>query len=128
VIPPVIQEHADRLRASYPQMTLRETAAANAVLVEVPDVKLPPGWNRETTTVRFLIPLSYPNAAPDCFWADDSLALEDGREPQGTNHQPIPGESEPRRWFSWHVQQWNPNSHTVSSFLQVILDRLNRVV
>ena len=128
MIPPIISEHAERLREAYPDLRVSEMANANAILVEVPGVVLPSGWNQDVTTVRFLVPLAYPAAPPDCFWADQVLALAGEREPTGSNRTPIPGLSEPLRWFSWHVQQWNPNSHTVSSFFQVVLDRLRKPV
>jgi hypothetical protein len=125
MIPPLIAEHAEKLRRLHPGLRITEmpSGVAQAVLVEVPDVELPDAWNRPTTTVRFLVPLAYPAAPPDSFWADAGLALRDGRPPQGSRVQPLPGSAEPLLWFSWHVQQWNPNVHTVSSFLQVVKNR-----
>lgn len=128
MISPILQEHFERFRASYPEAHISELRGTDAVVVEVPDVPLPPGWNRGSTTIKFVVPRAYPNAPPDCFWTDSGLALDGGREPQGTRSQPLPGQSEPLRWFSWHVQQWNPNAHTLASFFQVVLGRFRKLV
>src|SRR5438105_3315024 len=93
-------------------------------MVEVPEIDLPHGWSKPKTTVRFLVPFAYPAAPPDCFWADADLTLDGGRIPQGSGRQPIPGFPDQLLWFSWHVQQWDPNSHTLSSYLQVVKNRL----
>jgi hypothetical protein len=125
MIPPLIAQHAEKLRRSHPGVQVRELPAGDvqAVLVEVPNVQLPDTWNRPSTTVRFLVPLAYPAAPPDSFWTDAGLALRDGRPPQGSRMQPLPGSGEQLLWFSWHVQQWDPNSHTISSFLEVVKNR-----
>src|SRR6266487_1364163 len=125
MIPPLIAQHFERLRRLHPGARVREVPAAQGVLVEVPDVPLPPGiWNSQATTVRFIVPFAYPSAPPDSFWTDTGLALRDGRPPQGARPQPIPGENDPLLWFSWHPQQWDPNAHTISSFLEVVKNRL----
>jgi hypothetical protein len=126
VIPPLIERHAEKLKRVHAGVELKElpTNQVQAVIIEVPDVELPPGWNKSRTTIRFLVPLAYPAAPPDCFWADADLALHGGRAPQGSGRQPIPGLPDPLLWFSWHVQQWDPNRHTLASFFQVVKDRL----
>lgn len=124
MIPPIIGEHFERFRQAHPGAEMSEVPGVSAVRIEVPDVPLSDEWNRKSTRIRFLVPLAYPSAPPDCFWADAGVALKGDVEPKGANHQPIPGTTESLRWFSWHVQQWNPNAHTISSFFQVILDRL----
>lgn len=127
MIPPLIERHVEKLRRIQPGVQIKEAPGVQAVMVEIPDVQLPKGWNKERITVRFLVPLAYPAAPPDCFWVDEGFALEGGRMPQGSRLEPLAGVNLPLVWFSWHVQQWDPNTHTVSSFFQVIKDRLGKV-
>jgi hypothetical protein len=98
-----------------------------ASLITIPVVKLPSGWSKEVTTIRFIAPVGYPIAAPDCFWADADLRLEGGGEPQASNGQAIPEVNEPGRWFSWHVQNWNPNLNNLVTYAKIIEQRLREV-
>jgi hypothetical protein len=126
MIPPLIQRDFDRLQRAYPTAKLRapSDASVQGVVVEIPGVILPPGWSKPSTFIRFLVPLAYPAAPPDCFWADLDLTLQDGRLPNAARPQAIPGQQEPLLWFSWHVQQWDANTHTLVSFMQVVFARL----
>ncbi len=93
-------------------------------LVVVPSVPVPEGWTARETTVRFVVPVGYPMARPDCFWADESLTLRDGRVPQNTGGNPLPiAPPTPQRWYSWHLTNWSPNSDTLSTYLKVIRNR-----
>ena len=40
--------------------------ASGTTLVTVPGVRLPEGWSRSSTTIRFLVPPGYPFAQLDC--------------------------------------------------------------
>jgi hypothetical protein len=101
---------------------------SGSTLVTVEDVALPPGWSTTRTTVRFLIPVGYPFAALDCFWADDSLRLSSGAVPQNAGAgNVIPETSEQGLWFSWHLEgAWDANRDTLSSWMNSIIDRLRR--
>ena len=129
MIPPLIEQHVEKLRRLYPDVRVRElpTPEVQGVLVEVPNIRLPAGWSRKTTTVRFVVPFAYPSAPPDSFWTDAGLTLEGGNPPQGARQQPIPGLPDAVQWFSWHVQQWDANAHTLLTFLEVVRDRLRKV-
>jgi len=94
------------------------------VLVTLKDVRLPVGWNKERTSVRYVIPVGYPFAAPDCFWADRDLSLANGVRPQATNVQVIPEANEDGLWFSWHVQGWNPSHGSLVMYAKMIERRL----
>lgn len=100
---------------------------SGAHLVTIPDIRLPKGWNRESGTVLFVAPPGYPAAQPDCFWVEPTgMRLENGATPEGTNDSnPIP-EVSPRSttWFSWHLQHWNPNSDSLVTYFNVIMQRL----
>ncbi|MEQ7874264.1 E2/UBC family protein [Sphingomonas sp. ASV193] len=97
-------------------------------LVTVPSVRIPPGWNKERSAIRFMVPAGYPFAALDCFWADPDLMLAGGRMPQNTASNPVPEVGTPGLWFSWHLSQaWNPNRDTLSSWMNTIIERLRKL-
>ena len=99
---------------------------AEAYLIEVPNYKLRAGWNRDMVTVIFLAPPGYPAAQPDCFWVEPGpMRLSNGATPQGSNDtNPIPGIGPRGTWFSWHLQQWDPNRDSLLRYLNVIKQRL----
>lgn len=84
---------------------------------------LPPGWNRASTQVRFLLPLPYPAAQPDCFYADQDLRLASGTMPVNSGMQPL--NNVPMLWFSWHLSAWNPQRDDVLTYVRFIESRLN---
>jgi len=115
------------LRRRWPDVRTQDLPSG-AILVTIGSISLPPGWSRVATSIRFLVPTGYPFAAPDCFWADNDLMLEGGRMPcNAGNNNIIPESAEPGLWFSWHVQAWNPNRDTLSSWMNTIADRLRRL-
>lgn len=95
-------------------------------VITVPGISLPEGWSTSNTTAKFLVLAAYPHAKPDCFWVDPSLRLKSGAQPQNTNTQQIPGTSHTWLWFSWHATQWNPNRDTLTTYVNVIRERLKR--
>lgn len=122
----VTNEHLDQLALAFPGSS-HQVLPSKAILVRVPNVKLPPGWSRPTTTVRFLAPVGYPHSQPDCFWAEVGLRLANNAMPNAANeNNPIPEVNEPGLWFSWHVSQWNPNRDNLLTFLNVIQDRFRK--
>lgn len=98
-----------------------------AHLIAVPDYPMPPGWNHEKVTVYFVAPPGYPAAQPDCFWLEPTgIRLKNGATPQNSNDANQVPEFGPRgTWFSWHVQQWNPNQDSLTTYLHVIRRRLD---
>lgn len=123
----ILDRQLEELRRVYSAGAEARPLPSGAVLIELNNVVLPPGWNRPTTCVRFLVPVGYPYAAPDCFWADSDLRLAPGTQPQATSFQPIPEANLPGLWFSWHVQGWNPNSSNLVSYAKVIEKRLREI-
>jgi hypothetical protein len=123
----IVDEHVKELEEAWAGAS-HQPLPSGAVLVVVPGVKLR-GWSREATTVRFLAPVGYPHAKPDCFWADHGLRLANQAMPNAANeNNPIPEVSNgsPGLWFSWHAAQWNPNRDTLLTFLNVIQDRFRK--
>lgn len=100
---------------------------SGANLVEIRDHRLPAGWSRTTGTILFVAPPAFPVAKPDCFWVEPTgLRLANGDTPQATNDSnPIPEVPDRQgTWFSWHLQDWNPNHDSLLSYFRVIEKRL----
>jgi hypothetical protein len=94
-------------------------------VVKVAKVGIPPGWNATEANIWFVVPVQYPSARPDCFWAEASLLVQGGRIPQNTGGNRLPGAqaTPPLRWYSWHVTRWSPIGDTLATYLQVIRRR-----
>lgn len=111
------------LGAAFPGATAR-SLGDGSVLITLPQVALPEGWNQPVTAVYFAAPVNYPLANPDCFWADPGLRLSGGALPANTNLTPLPDPgglaTEPHLWFSWHVHSWTPGRDTLLSYARVI--------
>jgi hypothetical protein len=124
----VLDLQLQQLRERYPQVDLKRLSSGTH-LVTIQDVPLPSGWSKPASSIRFLVPATYPFAALDCFWADNDLRLAGGRLPQNAGADNIPPEtSAPGLWFSWHLAQpWNPNRDTLSRWMNTINDRLRRL-
>jgi hypothetical protein len=126
---PALEAHFARLKARHPDSMLKELTGG-AALITVPALSIPTGWSMGSTLLRFLAPNGYPVAAPDCFWAEPTLLLRDGRQPKNTqlNHA-IPEVGMTGQWFSWHLEvgRWSPNCHDLLTWLGVCLARLARL-
>ena len=120
----LLEEQFEILRKEYPNATLTGLPGG-AWLVFVHGIILPAGWSKGDTAVRFAAPVGYPFSPPDCFWADADLRLVGGAMPQNSGaNNPCPDGSS-QLWLSWHVQQWNPNSDSLATYLRVIRRRLD---
>lgn len=121
-----VEAQFEALRAIYPN-AVRQPLPDGSSIVTVPNVPVPEGWTAKEATIRFHVPVGYPMARPDCFWADESLMLSGGRLPQNTGANPLPGGGvpTPQRWYSWHVTQWSANSDTLITYVNVIRKRFS---
>ena len=112
------------VRERFPASTLTGNPDGSWT-VEVRDILLDSQrWNQVSTTIRFLLPVGYPAARPDCFFADPGLRLLAGGMPQGANVQPLPHSGESLLWFSWHVDYWNPARDSILTYIRVVQVRL----
>jgi hypothetical protein len=120
------EQHLAILQQKYPG-TIAPPIPDGSRLVTVPDYILPAGWSEKKVTILFVAPPGYPTAQPDCFWVEPKgLRLEGGGTPQASNDSnPIPNIGPRGTWFSWHVQQWNPNYDSIVTYFHVIEQRLN---
>jgi hypothetical protein len=124
---PILERQLEELRQVYSSGADIKPLPSGAFLIELKSVVLPSGWNKSNTSIRFVVPVGYPFAAPDCFWADTDLRVAPSTQPQATNFQPIPEINAPGLWFSWHVQGWNPNRNNLVTYAKVIEQRLKEL-
>lgn len=113
---------ADTLAVLHPGASLTP-AQGGLTLVSLPDVRLPPGWSLGVTPVWFFLPVGYPAAQPDCFWAAAELRLASGAMPANSAVQPVPGTGVQALWFSWHVTSWRPGVDNVVTFARFVVRR-----
>ncbi len=114
------------------QMTAVIQAHPGAAIQEMGDgthivsVRLPlcAGWNAASALVRFLVPIPFPAAPPDCFYADPGLRLANDAMPTNTGPQLLAGQQ--LLWFSWHLAFWNPAKDTLLGYVRFIAERLRR--
>lgn len=98
---------------------------ADGTSVVTADVALPPGWNQESATVQFVLPVAFPSAQPDCFYVEQSLRLANGNMPANSGIQMLDGQQ--LLWFSWHLTAWSPAHDTIESYLRFVVRRLRDV-
>jgi len=118
-----VEEQFTFLRSYYPEAQL-QLLPGGTTLIIVPNFHLPPGWSHPQTTIKFLAPVGYPYAKPDCFWIELHIRLANGAMPQASNITPIPETNQNHLWFSWHANQWNPNRDNLLTYFRVIEARL----
>lgn len=115
--------HVDELKRRYEDITI-EPNADGSMIITIPNFPLPPGWNRESTVIRFLVPVGFPIARPDCFWADADLRLSSGGQPMNTALQEPWARKGQFLWFSWHPSYWDPQKDSLLNFVGIIAKRL----
>jgi Prokaryotic E2 family E len=119
----VAEMHLEALNRAFPGSSLTPLPDGTA-LVAVPNVPLPPGWNQSSTVIRFIMPVGYPAARPDCFWADPTLRLANGNALGNAQPNPLPHGQGTGLWFSWHLQGWDPIKDSFLTWLRVVEQRL----
>ena len=122
-----IEQDIEILKAKFGERLFVSPLPSGARLVEIRNYRLVSGWDREIVTIIFVVPPAFPAAQPDCFWVEPGpLRFNGGHTPQNINDtNPIPEVGPRGTWFSWHMQGWNPNMHTLMSFFKVIEQRLD---
>ena len=117
-------EHYEKLRTHFASAHLERRPDGSA-LVLIPDFALKPGWNKQQTTVVFIVPVGYPVAQPDTFWTDPDLRLANGGMPANSGINANYGGPSPRLWFSFHPSSWNPNLDDFLTYVKLIGRRLS---
>jgi hypothetical protein len=123
---PVIDDQFAKLKEKFQQSSL-QNLPSGAALITVDNFRLPQGWSAPETTVRFIAPVGYPHAKPDCFWTAPGLRLASGALAQASaDGNQIPETGQTGVWFSWHAGQWNPNRDTLLTYLNLIGNRFRQ--
>lgn len=110
--------------ASYPGALITDGADGTS-LVTLPAVQLPTGWSATKTTVWFVVPVGYPAAQPDCFWAYPDLRLANGSIPANAGAQVVPFLEAPALWFSWHLSAWRSSQDSVTTYARFVSRRFD---
>ena len=124
---PVLERHIARFQKRYSAAEITQLPSG-AALITVPDSTIPPGWNINVATIRFIAPVGYPSAQPDCFWVQPEMRLDDGTVPKNAGPGQIPETTETWFWFSWHLEsgQWNPNRDDLLTYFSVLMSRFKK--
>jgi hypothetical protein len=120
----IVANQLEQLQRDYPSASATPLVEGTT-LITIPHVRLPSGWNQERSTIYFIVPIGYPMAQPDCFWADDVLRLANGTLPKNAGVQNPPFNSGTKLWFSWHVSHWSAARDSLRTYVQVILNRFS---
>ena len=118
------EQQFEVLRGTFPQATMQRLSDGSYLII-VPGYELPDGWSKEKVDLKFIAPVGYPLARPDCFWTDADLRLKTGGVPMNTGPNPMPYAASAHLWFSWHVATWNPNNDNLLTYFYVIKRRLH---
>jgi E2/UBC family protein E len=118
----VLDEQMAAVAGAYPGAAIQANGDGTHI-VSVP-LPLRAGWNAASTLARFLVPIPYPAAQPDCFYADPGLRLASGAMPANAGLQPLAGQQ--LLWFSWHLASWNPARDSLLGYVRFIVERLRR--
>lgn len=119
-----VRTQLSNVQRRYPGATIEVTPEGQQILA-VPDVPTGVGWSRDRVTIRVLIPVGFPNVKLDCFYTEADLKLASGAEPGNSSMQAVFGGS--HRWFSWHVNSWDPSNDGLDQFLRFCERRLREV-
>jgi len=80
----IINQQFENLKSCYQSASI-VPLADGSFQVTIPGITLPDGWTKSDTTIKFIVPIGYPMARPDCFWADVDLKLTNGGIPLNSN-------------------------------------------
>jgi len=122
----LVDQQIGELRATFGEVTLTRRNDGTAT-IEIQKFLLPDGWSARETGIIFIVPVGYPVARPDCFWANADLRLASGQAPANATPNTNHGGPDQRLWFSWHPSSWNPNADSLLTFANVIRRRFQEL-
>ena len=122
-----LERHFLRLKDRFPDAVIRPDQGQRTYSIHIPALDLPAGWNRAATAIWFTVPDGYPSAVPDCFWSEDLRFAVSGEPKNSQTSNPHLMAPPGSRWFSWHVNNWNPVTCDLCSYMSTIRDRLERL-
>ncbi|MCH8905986.1 MAG: hypothetical protein IH840_02765 [Candidatus Heimdallarchaeota archaeon] len=126
-----VSQEITLLKRKYPRLNYHEENS----WVVIPNYELPADrFNMEMTDLHFLIPIGYPNTAPDNFFVNQNLRLSDNQMPPAFSANPNSNTGQAKApgnwgWFSWHPDTWRASSEitkgdNLASFVRSIGTRL----
>ena len=118
----ILDEQFGQLKNAFPAAQLEPKPDGSAV-IRLPAVALPNGWSVAATDVLFVVPVGYPVAKPDTFWADERLRLAGGAMPSNTSMNANYGGNQQMLWFSFHPNTWNPQLDNLLTYAKLIRRR-----
>lgn len=118
----MIEFQIEEFKQFLPEATITKLPSG-AYLVIAPAVSLPSGWSKTETSIRFFLPVGYPAAKPDCFWADEDLTLVGGGQPTNSQIQHVAEIGGTFRWFSWHAANWNASRDSIRTYYHTVYQR-----
>ena|SRR6266581_1288396 len=122
MLPPRLSSEIELLREAHQKIDVVEEG--DMINLVIRDFPTSPLFNRPTTTLLVRVPRAYPDAGVDMFWTDVELTLADGSIPSaGDSIEQYSGRS--WRRFSWHHGGWNPNLHSLRTYLVFVRRRFN---
>jgi len=122
-----IEEQIERVRQDYPNIEVRKQPDGS-IQLEIPDFKLPPGWNTNKTRIMVIIPPGYPTNKPNGFEADVNLRLQSGNKipTQGCGQHQVNGQ--PWLHFCWQPKTWDHVRETLYRYLKFIERRFIEIL
>ena len=122
-LPPEDEEYLDAFDAEYGSSWKRKAEGPGnckwGLFIE--DFPIPPGYDRERSTLMLLIPTGYPGAGLDMFFFYPWLARLDGQE-IGALAEEVHFETNWQRW-SRHYD-WNPGEDSIAKHVQYARNEL----
>lgn len=102
---------------------------ASMISLVIHDVELPSGYEPQTVDLLLRLPLQFPQAPPDMFWADPAVAYVGGGVPPQTQVREHHMERSWQRWSRhFGISHWRPGIDDLRSYLTLIRSTLEREV
>jgi len=121
----VIDKISEEIQTAGYSTSKYEIHEGNPVILIIKDYKLPPRFNVGTSDLLLKLPINYPQGKPDMFWLQPDAMPSKGKLPFGESKEHILG----KEWFrySWHLNDWNPVSDNLGTYLCFIDTGLRKV-
>ena len=102
-------------------------AEAGWSFVVISDYALPPGFEPGRVQLLVKLPPTFPDAAPDMFWAWPAAKAPGGGLPRSTSMERLLGQDWQR--YSWHLAPgaWKPGVSSLRDYLRCVAARFLRL-
>ena len=117
---PRVAEEIERIRTDYLNLQVQQRPDGSTYII-IPSISLPNGWNMPATKILVILPVQYPQASPQGFYADPNLKLADSRAPSGSGAAVIDSEQWLR--FCWNPQVWDMSRESLWKYIKFVETR-----